>query len=89
MPMRLSANSSDGWRSLRYAAPAPAREVIRANGEALAATDAADAPAGATGVDRIAELRARVEQGQYKVDLRELSVKMIDRHLKRDCPELG
>ena len=67
----------------RYAAAAPARarEVIRENGEAQASTDATNAPAGIARLDRIAELRQRVQQNRYQVDLEGLCRKLIDRHL--------
>ena len=65
----------------RTAAPARAREVILENTELLATTEAIEAPAGAAVLNRVAELRRRVQQGNYSVDLQQLSSKIIERHL--------
>ena len=66
----------------RYAAaPARAREVIRENTESLAGADAIESPGGAPELDRIAELRRRVQQNRYQVDVEQLCRKMIEKHL--------
>jgi anti-sigma28 factor (negative regulator of flagellin synthesis) len=83
----MGIREKNDWfvRSERAAAPARAREVIRANADSLAMTEATSdgaatpAPAHAP---RLAELRARVQQGTYSVDLQALSRKMVDEHLK-------
>jgi anti-sigma28 factor (negative regulator of flagellin synthesis) len=69
-------------RKHRNAAPARAREVIRENTESLAETDANSSAAAAPALEpRLADLRARVKDGSYRVDLEALSRKIVENHL--------
>ncbi|HLH01249.1 MAG TPA: flagellar biosynthesis anti-sigma factor FlgM [Bryobacteraceae bacterium] len=66
-------------------APARAREVIRENTDSLAETDAMTSAAARPARDsRLEDLRARVKNGSYQVDLEALSRKIVDNHLAGD-----
>jgi len=80
--MRRREDEEGRIRIRRTAAPAPAREIIRANAESLAVTDATSSAAAAPVLSpRLAELRARVQEGSYQVDLKALSHKIVQDHL--------
>ena len=79
--MRMQENEIWTLRKLRAAAPATAREVIRASTESLGTTNAVSDGA-AAGLDRITRLRTQVQQGLYQVNLGELSALIVEKHLK-------
>jgi anti-sigma28 factor (negative regulator of flagellin synthesis) len=85
--VRMSVNPL--IRTFRAAAPAPAREVIRAQSESQATTDATgDTAGGGTAIAisprelRIAELRRLVQEGRYEVNAEEVSASIVKSHLR-------
>jgi anti-sigma28 factor (negative regulator of flagellin synthesis) len=71
-------------RTGRSAAPATAREILKANTESLGTTDASSsAAASAPALEpRLAMLRASIQDGSYQVDIKIVTHKLLQDHLE-------
>ena len=80
--MIITENYPPYAKGIRLAAPAPAREIVRANTDGLTVVDAVGNGAVATSESpRVIELRRQFQLGAYMVNCEELSLRILTAHL--------
>jgi len=87
--MTYNSACLSGWPSgyrVRAAAPAPAREILRMHTQSddIDSVTGPEMPIPETLDSNLAEMRRRLQEGTYEVNLEETSTKLVNEHVTWD-----